>query len=129
VPGPPPRGARARHRGSLADIEELVRSFYRGVAMDDVLGPVFRDAGVDWSAHLPKMEFWTWPLFSELYQGQPLRAHEAAHRRTPFTNRHCEQWLELFTATSTTASPARWPSWPRRGASAWRHPCVVSSVE
>lgn len=85
----------------VEDLEELVRRFYADVAMDDVLGPVFRDAGVDWSAHIPKLvDFWTWQLLGErVYEGQPMRAHEAAHRRTPFTDRHYERWLHLFTTT------------------------------
>ena len=37
------------------DVEQLVRRFYRQVAMDDVLGPVFAAARVDWSAHIPKL--------------------------------------------------------------------------
>jgi hemoglobin len=87
--------------GSVADIEVLVRDFYRDVAMDDVLGPVFERAGVDWSVHLPKLvDFWTWQLLGDrVYEGQPILAHVSAHQRTPFTERHYERWLSLFTAT------------------------------
>jgi hemoglobin len=85
----------------VEDLEELVRAFYRDVAMDDVLGPVFSAAGVDWSAHIPKLvDFWTWQLFGErVYVGQPMQAHVGAHRRTPFADRHYERWLDLFTVT------------------------------
>jgi hemoglobin len=96
----PPAPTTGRDIEDVADLEDLVRGFYRDVAMDDVLGPVFRAAGVDWSAHIPKLvDFWTWQLFGErVYTGQPMQAHVTAHRRTPFTERHYERWLELFTA-------------------------------
>jgi hypothetical protein len=37
------------------DVARLVRSFYRRAATDDVLGPVFTAAGVDWPAHIAKL--------------------------------------------------------------------------
>jgi hemoglobin len=99
-PSPADRGV-ARDIEDVADVEDLVRAFYRDVAMDDVLGPVFRAAGVDWSAHIPKLvDFWTWQLFGDrVYEGQPMRAHQGAHQRTPFADRHYERWLDLFTVT------------------------------
>jgi hemoglobin len=83
------------------DVEQLVRSFYRQVAMDDVLGPVFAAARVDWSAHIPKLaDFWAWQLLGQHgYDGNPLRAHEPVHARIPFIDEHYERWLELFEAT------------------------------
>ncbi len=88
-------------RGDLAtraDVEVLVRDFYREVAADDLLGPVFRTAGVDWAEHVPKLiDFWCTQLFDEPgYTGHPLRAHEPVHRDTPFRPEHYERWLELF---------------------------------
>ena len=87
-----------RDRG---DIDVLVRDFYRQVAMDDVLGPVFRAARVDWSVHIPKLvDFWAWQLLGQRgYDGIPLRAHERADARTPFADEHYERWLELFDTT------------------------------
>jgi hemoglobin len=84
-----------------ADIRHLVVDFYRDVAMDDVLGPVFRAVGVDWSRHIPKLvDFWAWQLLGERgYEGNPLLAHAPVHARTPFGAEHYERWLELFTAT------------------------------
>jgi len=32
------------------DVELLVRNFYRAAAMDDLLGPVFESAQIDWRA-------------------------------------------------------------------------------
>jgi hemoglobin len=84
-----------------AAIEELVVAFYRAVATDDVLGPVFLAADVEWSAHVPKLvDFWAWQLLGERgYEGNPLRAHEPVHARTPFTPEHYGRWLELFEET------------------------------
>ena len=84
-----------------ADIELLVRSFYRYAAMDELLGPVFSAAHVDWPSHIETLiEFWAWQLLGERrYVGNPLRAHEPIHARTPFSDAHFERWLELFTGT------------------------------
>ena len=86
---------------SSADVLQLVRAFYRDAAVDDVLGPVFSAAGVDWSAHIPRLvEFWEWQLLGEPgYVGQPMRAHERAHSLVPFRDAHYTRWLELFDGT------------------------------
>ena len=84
-----------------ADIELLVRSFYRYAATDELLGLIFSAAHVDWPSHIDTLtEFWAWQLLGERgYVGNPLRAHEPIHARTPFSNAHFERWLELFTGT------------------------------
>ena len=84
-----------------ADVERLVRDFYREAAVDDVLGPVFEAAQVDWTAHIPRVtEFWMWQLLGgRRYDGRPLRSHERADELVPFTEAHYERWLELFCAT------------------------------
>lgn len=83
------------------DIDLLVRSFYRYAAMDEVLGPVFEAADVDWRSHIDTLtEFWAWQLLGQPgYKGNPLRAHEPVHAVTPFAAEHYERWLELFTST------------------------------
>ena len=83
------------------DVERLVRDFYRQAAMDDLLGPVFAAAHVDWNHHIDRItDFWMWQLFGERgYEGNPLRFHEPSHARTPFTAEHYERWVELFTDT------------------------------
>lgn len=83
------------------DIELLVRSFYRYAAMDEVLGPIFAAADVDWPSHIDTLtDFWAWQLLGvHGYAGNPLRAHEHAHSRTPFSEVHYERWLELFSST------------------------------
>lgn len=84
-----------------ADVERLVRTFYRAAAMDDVLGPVFAAARVDWPEHISKLtDFWMWQLFGARgYEGNPLRAHAPVHARTPFGPEHYARWLALFTET------------------------------
>ena len=83
------------------DIEVLVRNFYRDAAMDDVLGPVFAAAHMNWNAHIATLiDFWAWQLLGESgYGGQPLRAHEPVHARTPLSHSHYERWVELFCDT------------------------------
>ncbi|HEY1737622.1 MAG TPA: group III truncated hemoglobin [Acidimicrobiia bacterium] len=83
------------------DVAELVVAFYRQAATDDLLGPVFEAARVDWAAHIVTLtDFWSWQLLGiPGYEGNPLRAHEPAHRRTPFAPKHYQRWLELFIET------------------------------
>ena len=83
------------------DIEVLVRNFYRDAAMDDLLGPVFEAARVNWNAHIATLiDFWAWQLLGEPgYDGHPLRAHEPVHARTPFAHSFYERWVELFCGT------------------------------
>lgn len=87
--------------GDRADVERFVRDFYRLAAMDDVLGPVFAATEMNWNAHIETLvDFWSWQLFGRRgYVGNPLRAHEPAHARTPFMAQHYERWLELFEGT------------------------------
>jgi hemoglobin len=82
-------------------IDQLVRDFYRQVAMDDLLGPIFAGEHVDWSVHIPKLvDFWAWQLLGErAYDRNPLRAHEPVHARTPFGPELYERWLDLFETT------------------------------
>jgi hemoglobin len=84
------------------DVGELVRRFYRDVAQDDLLGPLFNDvARVDWAEHLRKLTaFWCRALFGTVgYAGNPFRAHQLVHARHAFTAAHFERWLQLFYET------------------------------
>ena len=60
-----------------------------------------RRACVDWNAHVATLvRFWSWQLLGEPgYDGNPLRAHEPIHRRTPLRQEHYDRWLELFVGT------------------------------
>lgn len=84
-----------------ADVEQLVRTFYRAAAMDGLLGPVFEAAHLNWGAHVATLiDFWSWQLLGERgYTGQPLRAHEPVNARTPLSHEHYEQWVLLFRET------------------------------
>lgn len=102
VPLPPGAPEPVRHDLSdRDDIERLVRDFYRLAAQDDLLGPVFAAAEVDWPTHLDRLtDFWCWQLLGhEGYRRNPLRAHESAHTITPFTPAHHQRWEELFCDT------------------------------
>ena len=84
---------------SPEQIEEMVRRFYRDVAQDDLLGPMFNDvARVDWSEHLPKLaRFWCRALLGlPGYEGNPFRAHLLVHAQRAFTIDHFQRWLDLF---------------------------------
>jgi hemoglobin len=82
-----------------AQIDALVRAFYRDVATDDLLGPIFDGMGVDWPSHVDKLsDFWAWQLLGEPgYRGNPLRAHEPVHACYGFRPEHYERWLTMFT--------------------------------
>ena len=104
VGGDPACWAHTFERHDLAtrhDVELLVRTFYRAAAMDDVLGPVFAAAHVDWPTHLATVtDFWMWQLLGVRgYEGNPLRAHEPIDRKMPFTDAHFARWSALFTET------------------------------
>jgi hemoglobin len=83
------------------EVDELVRAFYRLAAVDELLGPIFETANVDWAGHIPKLvEFWSWQLFGiRGYEGHPLRAHQPLQVATPFREEHYRRWLELFEET------------------------------
>lgn len=84
------------------DVAELVRRFYRDVAQDDLLGPMFNDiAKVNWAEHLPKLTaFWCRALFGlPGYSGNPFRAHRDVHAQRAFTMAHFRRWLDLFEET------------------------------
>ncbi len=93
--------AERRDLAGREDVATLVVAFYRYAAMDELLGPVFAEAHVDWPEHIETLtDFWAWQLFGERgYTGNPLRAHESVHAVTPFTDAHFDRWLDLFTST------------------------------
>jgi hemoglobin len=86
---------------SPADVNLIVRRFYQAAIPDPLLGPVFRAADVDWSAHIPLVsEFWEGQLLGTGdYRGNVLRAHLAIMPTAPFGARHVTRWLELFDET------------------------------
>jgi hemoglobin len=81
-----------------SDLELLVTNFYRDAAVDDILGPIFTFANVDWPGHIATLtDFWAWQLLGiRGYEGDPLAAHQHVHDARPFTAAHFTRWLELF---------------------------------
>ena len=84
--GPPRRTVSASTSPTRAEVELLVRTFYRAAAMDDRLGPIFEAAAVDWPSHIETVtDFWMDQLFgTRQLHGNPLRAHEPVARKIPF---------------------------------------------
>jgi hemoglobin len=93
-PGRPPQDLDTR-----SEIHDLVVRFYREVALDDLLGPIFEEvAEVDWSTHIPKLiDFWCRALLGEPgYDGWFLAAHQHVDARQRFEPEFFDRWLELF---------------------------------
>jgi hemoglobin len=86
---------------TVTDVERLVRSFYRAAIPDPLLGPIFRDFGVDWSAHIPKLvEFWAARILDVSgYGGNAVGAHQPVLERCGFGARELARWLELWRET------------------------------
>ena len=85
---------------SRTQIHDLVVTFYRDVAADDLLGPVFIDvAEVDWSEHIPKLiDFWCRVLLGHPgYDGFILGAHQDVHAVQAFEPELFDRWHLLFT--------------------------------
>lgn len=83
------------------DVERIVRDFCRQATMDDLLGPVFAAAGIMRNAYIETLvESWSWQLFGVRgYAGNPVRAYQPVHARTPFTVAHYARWRDLFDDT------------------------------
>lgn len=80
-------------------IHDLVVDFYREVAMDDLLGPVFGEiAEVDWAEHIPKLiNYWCRVLLREPgYDGYILRAHQHVDALEPLHAELFDRWFRLF---------------------------------
>ena len=84
------------------DIELLVNTFYDGIRVHSLLGPIFNDmANVNWETHLPKMySFWSSLLLGEhSFSGNPMATHIALSKNIPLTALEFSEWIELFNAT------------------------------
>jgi hemoglobin len=86
---------------TLADVELLVRRFYQVAIPDPLLGRVFEDFGVDWSAHIPKLvDFWASRLLGRAgYVGNAVGAHRPVVERCGAGGAELERWLELWRET------------------------------
>ena len=82
-----------------AAIHDLVVHFYREVAFDDLLGPVFGEvAEVDWAEHIPRLiGYWCRVLLGDpSYDGRILTAHERVDAEQPFDAALFDRWYRLF---------------------------------
>ena len=75
--------------------------------MDDVRGPVFEAAHGTGRPRCERLiDVWAGQLLGEPgYDGQPLRAHEPVHERTPLSHSHDVRWVELFCDTIDASCP------------------------
>ncbi len=92
---------RVAHRDltTRAEVHDLVVHFYREVALDDLLGPVFGEtAEVDWAVHIPRLiDYWSRVLLGhEGYDGAILAAHRSLHELEPFRLELFDRWYALF---------------------------------
>lgn len=93
-PGRPPQDLDTR-----SEIHDFVVRFYREVALDDLLAPIFEEvAEVDWTRHIPKLiDFWCRALLGEPgYDGWFLAAHQNVDARQRFEPEFFDRWLALF---------------------------------
>jgi len=84
-------------------IERLVRTFYRRIQDEPVLGPIFASRVTDWEHHIEKLcAFWSSvALMTGRYHGQPMRMH----MNLPVGAAHFDRWLALFEATAEEMCP------------------------
>jgi hemoglobin len=83
-------------------IHDLVVHFYREIAFDPVLNPVFEEvAEVDWAVHMPRLtNYWCRVLLGEPgYDGMLLAAHEHVHHLEPFDPALYDRWYDLWVAS------------------------------
>jgi hemoglobin len=84
------------------EIHDLVVDFYREVALDDLLGPVFGEiAEVDWAVHIPRLiDYWSQVLLGDPgYDGAILAAHKYVHGLEPLRTELFDRWYDLFAAS------------------------------
>lgn len=103
-PGAPSVGRRSQPTDlvSRTAVHSLVVGFYRELALDDLLGPVFIEvAEVDWATHIPLLiDYWCRILLGqEGYQGAILAAHRDVHMRQALTAAHFDRWYRLWVQT------------------------------
>lgn len=87
---------------SREDVELLVNTFYDGIKVHNLLGPIFNvSANVNWETHLPKMySFWSSLLLGEhSFTGNPMATHIALSKNIPLTALEFSEWIQLFNAT------------------------------
>ena len=90
-----------RDLDSRTEIHDLVVAFYREIALDDLLGPVFAEvADVDWSVHIPRLiDYWCRVLLRQpCFNGNILAPHQRIHDLEAFRPELFDRWVRLFIA-------------------------------
>lgn len=83
-------------------VHDAVIAFYREVALDDLLAPVFGEvAEVDWAEHIPRLiDYWCRIVLDRPgYRGQVMAVHRHLHELEPLRPEHCDRWYRLWVAT------------------------------
>ncbi|MGZ6826218.1 MAG: group III truncated hemoglobin [Mycobacteriales bacterium] len=83
---------------SRAAIDALLLAFYDRALDDEVLGPVFRAAGMDLATHLPRIAaFWERTLLGTgRYDGRPMPVHRRLEQTAGLGPQHYVRWLALW---------------------------------
>lgn len=88
-----------RDLDTRGQVHDLVVRFYREIAFDDLLAPVFEEvAEVDWAIHIPRLiDYWARVLLREPgYDGFILGPHRRVHDAEPLGVEHFDRWYCLF---------------------------------
>ena len=84
------------------DIAHLMRTFYRRMYEDEVMGPIFTDvAHMDLEAHIPVMcDFWELQLFQKPgYRGGMMAVHFRLNQQIPLEQHHFMRWMDYWEST------------------------------
>jgi len=85
-----------------SQIHDLVVGFYREIAFDDLLGPVFGEVvEVDWALHIPKLiDYWCRVLLGEpVYDGYVLGPHQHVHELEALRAELFDRWYALWASS------------------------------
>ncbi|MDH5608660.1 MAG: group III truncated hemoglobin [Cyclobacteriaceae bacterium] len=89
---------------SRQDIAALMQKFYINVLANQEIGKFFSESVKNWDHHLARFtDYWeSNVLFSESYEGSPLKRHIEIDRRYDhsFVPGHFDLWVELFERTT-----------------------------
>lgn len=85
-----------------AEVLELVKSFYRRVLEDELIGHFFTSAvQLDFEVHIPKIaSFWSGILFgNSKYTGNVMQPHIHLNHIMKIEKHHFDRWLQLWEET------------------------------
>lgn len=86
-----------------ADLEVLLREFYKRLLADDSINYIFTDvAKMDLEEHLPVItDFWELSLFhTGDYRNNPMKIHMDLNNKQKLTETHFNTWLGHFYSTA-----------------------------